>query len=154
MRQQLQSLAEKNRSEKDRMDELLEGVIHSQKGELEMRKAEFVDLQVDTSVGGAELGLLYYDLRRQVARSAGGVALIVERWSEGYPGNFCLPPRAIFTAPCRPFPLKSKNEPPNTFTALKHRHNIFSVVPLSVTQGYYCPLVGILRYTLGYWRCG
>lgn len=28
------------------MDELLEGVIHGQKGELERRKAEFVDLQV------------------------------------------------------------------------------------------------------------
>lgn len=28
------------------MDELLEGVIHSQRGELEKRKAEFVDLQV------------------------------------------------------------------------------------------------------------
>lgn len=27
------------------MDELLDGVIHSQKGELERRKAEFVDLQ-------------------------------------------------------------------------------------------------------------
>lgn len=37
------------------MDELLEGVIHSQKGELEMRKAEFVDLQVGMGVGGAEL---------------------------------------------------------------------------------------------------
>ena len=53
LRQQLQALAEKNRCEKDRMDELLEGVIHSQKGELEMRKAEFVDLQVGMSVGGA-----------------------------------------------------------------------------------------------------
>lgn len=42
------------------MDELLEGVIHSQKGELEMRKAEFVDLQVDATVGGAVLGLLYH----------------------------------------------------------------------------------------------
>lgn len=29
------------------MDELLEGVIHSQRGELEKRKAEFVDLQVE-----------------------------------------------------------------------------------------------------------
>ena len=33
------------------MDELLEGVIHSQRGELEKRKAEFVDLQV----GGKQL---------------------------------------------------------------------------------------------------
>lgn len=46
MSDQLKSLAEKNRSEKRRMDELLEGVIHSQKGELEKRKAEYVDLQV------------------------------------------------------------------------------------------------------------
>lgn len=46
LREQLKALAEKNRSEKHRMDELLEGVIHSQRGELEKRKAEFVDLQV------------------------------------------------------------------------------------------------------------
>lgn len=45
MTDQLKALAEKNRSEKHRMDELLEGVIHSQKGELEKRKAEYVDLQ-------------------------------------------------------------------------------------------------------------
>lgn len=53
LQEQLKALAEKNRSEKHRMDELLEGVIHSQKGELEKRKAEFVDLQVP---GGEERG--------------------------------------------------------------------------------------------------
>ncbi|CAM9785874.1 unnamed protein product, partial [Hapterophycus canaliculatus] len=42
LRDQLKALAEKNRSEKHRMDELLEGVIHSQRGELEKRKEEFV----------------------------------------------------------------------------------------------------------------
>ncbi|CAM9449629.1 unnamed protein product, partial [Ectocarpus sp. 13 AM-2016] len=41
LRDQLKALAEKNRCEKERMDELLEGVIHSQRGELEKRKAEF-----------------------------------------------------------------------------------------------------------------
>lgn len=71
------------------MDELLEGVIHSQKGELEMRKAEFGDLQVDMGVGGAELqdcctavvGTPAF--RRQVARVAGGVAFVLERWAAG-----------------------------------------------------------------------
>ncbi|CAN0272545.1 unnamed protein product [Pylaiella littoralis] len=53
MSDQLKSLAEKNRSEKRRMDELLEGVIHSQKGELEKRKAEYIDLQ-DTMDSHAE----------------------------------------------------------------------------------------------------
>ena len=45
LREQLKALAEKNRSEKCRMDELLGAVIHSQEGELERHKAEFVDLQ-------------------------------------------------------------------------------------------------------------
>ncbi|CAM9689623.1 unnamed protein product, partial [Scytosiphon promiscuus] len=55
LRDQLKALAEKNRSEKNRMDELLEGVIHSQKGELEKRKEEFVDLQAsDTMDSHAE----------------------------------------------------------------------------------------------------
>ncbi len=47
------------------MDELLEGVIHSQKGELEKRKAEFVDLQVPghgKGWDGGQLCLLrFYD---------------------------------------------------------------------------------------------
>lgn len=46
LRRQLRGLADKNRAEKRRMDELLQHVIHSQKGELERRKAEFGDLQV------------------------------------------------------------------------------------------------------------
>lgn len=46
MSDQLKALAEKNRTEKRRMDELLERVIHSQRGELEKRKEEYVDLQV------------------------------------------------------------------------------------------------------------
>lgn len=56
LREQLKALAEKNRSEKRRMDELLEGVIHSQKGELEKRKAEFVDLQVSKAWMHVEAG--------------------------------------------------------------------------------------------------
>lgn len=51
LRNQLKALAEKNRAEKRRMDELLEGVIHSQKGELERQKAEFVDLQARPEMG-------------------------------------------------------------------------------------------------------
>lgn len=61
LRQELKVLAEKNRTEKRRMDELLDGVIHSQKGELEKRKAEFVDLQAcriwrESTAGGIALG--------------------------------------------------------------------------------------------------
>lgn len=47
LRSQLQALADKNRAEKHRMDQLLEGVIHSQKGELERRKEEFGNLQAN-----------------------------------------------------------------------------------------------------------
>lgn len=56
LRHQLNALAEKNRSEKRRMDELLEGVIHGQKGELERRKAEFVDLQASKPGRGLGAG--------------------------------------------------------------------------------------------------
>lgn len=45
LRQQLQALAGKNRDEKNRMEQLLEGVIHGQQGELEKQKMEFDDLQ-------------------------------------------------------------------------------------------------------------
>lgn len=66
LRDQLKALAEKNRCEKERMDELLEGVIHSQRGELEKRKAEFVDLQ-------ARKGSLSRTNNREEIGAGGGV---------------------------------------------------------------------------------
>lgn len=59
------------------MDELLEGVIHSQRGELEKRKAEFVDLQVRKACFFGGAGMYVESVRARSRCALGSVCKLV-----------------------------------------------------------------------------